>query len=81
MTTALAHPNERPEAAAALRILIDRIVLTPAQSREKSTPRAHDELRTILQETGHQIIGNGCKNKKLPEQSSQEFLFGCGGRI
>ncbi|MDO5611850.1 MAG: hypothetical protein Q4G14_01245 [Paracoccus sp. (in: a-proteobacteria)] len=39
LTTALVKPEERPQAVAALRMPIKKIVLTPGPERGKSTPR------------------------------------------
>ncbi|WP_206614203.1 hypothetical protein [Paenirhodobacter populi] len=38
LTGALARPDERPQTAEALRMLIEKIVLTPGPERGKSTP-------------------------------------------
>lgn len=63
LTTALARPDKRPQAAAALRMLIEKIVLTPGPERGKIYATLHGELRTILEWTERQAIGNDTKRK------------------
>ncbi|MEC3909430.1 hypothetical protein U5A82_02760 [Sphingobium sp. CR2-8] len=46
---ALAHPQERQEAADALRALIERIVLTPGAKRGEVNAMLHGEFGTILE--------------------------------
>ncbi|MEE4455251.1 hypothetical protein [Novosphingobium resinovorum] len=45
---ALAHPEERQEAADALRALIERIVLTPGAKRGEVNAMLHGEFGTNL---------------------------------
>ena len=61
LTAALARPDERPQAAAALRMLIEKIVLTPGPERGEIYATLHGELRTILEWTERQAIGNAAK--------------------
>ncbi|HHV67077.1 MAG TPA: recombinase family protein [Ochrobactrum intermedium] len=61
LTAALARPDERPQAAAALRMLIEKIVLTPGPERGEIFATLHGELRTILEWTERQAIGNTTK--------------------
>ncbi|QNQ61300.1 recombinase zinc beta ribbon domain-containing protein [Brucella sp. 6810] len=49
LTAGLAKPDERPQAAAALRMLIEKIVLTPGPERGEIFATLHGELRTILE--------------------------------
>jgi site-specific DNA recombinase len=63
LTQALNRPDERQQAAEALRILIDRIVLTPGPERGEIFATLHGELRTILEWTERQAIGKAAKNK------------------
>ncbi|GAB1715049.1 MAG: Recombinase [Nitrobacter sp.] len=62
LTKALNRPNERQQAAEALRMLIERIVLTPGPKRGEILATLHGELRTILEWTERQAIGKGRKN-------------------
>jgi len=61
LTAALAKPDERPQAAAALRMLIEKIVLTPGPERGEIFATLHGELRTILEWTERQSIGKATK--------------------
>ena len=61
LTSALARPDERPQAAAALRMLIEKIVLTPGPERGEIFATLHGELRTILDWTERQAIGKATK--------------------
>ncbi len=62
LTKALNRPDERPQAAEALRMLIEKIVLTPGPKRDEILATLHGELRTILEWTERQAIGKGRKN-------------------
>ncbi|WP_319798705.1 recombinase family protein [Nitrobacter sp.] len=62
LTKALNRPNERQQAAEALRMLIERIVLTPGPERGEILATLHGELRTILEWTERQAVGKGRKN-------------------
>lgn len=62
LTEALNRPPERPQAAEALRMLIEKIVLTPGPERGEILATLHGELRTILEWTEHQAIGKAIKN-------------------
>lgn len=55
-----------PQAAEALRMLIDRIVivLTPGNERGEMFAALHGELRTILERTERQAIGKTAKTTK-----------------
>lgn len=61
LTEALNHPTERPGAAEALRLLIEKIVLTPGPKRGKIHATLHGDLRTILEWTGRQTVGRSSK--------------------
>ncbi|MFV0336574.1 MAG: recombinase zinc beta ribbon domain-containing protein, partial [Tropicimonas sp.] len=64
LTKALNSPEERPEAAEALRILIEKIVLTPGPERGEIYATLHGELSTILEWTERQAIGKSGKKTK-----------------
>ena len=64
LTAALAKPDERPQAAEALRMLIDKIVLTPGPERGEIYATLHGELRTILEWTECQAVGKAGKMTK-----------------
>jgi len=64
LTHALNRPGERPQAAEALRMLIERIVLTPGNERGEMFAALHGELRTILEWTEHQAIGKTARKTK-----------------
>lgn len=64
LTAALAKPDERPQAAEALRMLIDKIVLTPGPERGEIYATLHGELRTILEWTERQAVGKAGKMTK-----------------
>lgn len=61
LTAALARPDERSQAAAALRMLIEKIVLTPGPERGEIFATLHGELRRILEWTERQAIGKATK--------------------
>ncbi|MFC3058946.1 hypothetical protein [Paenirhodobacter populi] len=61
---ALARPDERPQAAEALRMLIEKIVLTLGPERGEIYATLHGELRTILEWTERQAIGKTSKTTK-----------------
>ena len=61
LTAALARPDERPPAAAALRMLIEKIVPTPGPERGEIFATLHGELRKILEWTERQAIRNAKK--------------------
>ena len=63
LTDALDNPGERDEAAAAIRGLIDRIVLTPGARRGDMDAALHGDLRAILEWTGN---GHGKTNIDTP---------------
>ncbi|MAB14118.1 recombinase family protein [Parvibaculum sp.] len=62
LTKALNRPAERQEAAETLRMLIEKIVLTPGPERGEIYATLHGELRTILEWTERQSIGKAAKN-------------------
>ncbi|GAJ29123.1 recombinase family protein [Acidomonas methanolica] len=64
LTTALARPDERPQAAAALRMLIEKIVLTPGPERGEVFAKLHGDLATILEWTERQAVGTAGKTTK-----------------
>jgi site-specific DNA recombinase len=49
LAEALQHPQERDEAADAIRALIDRITLTPGAKRGEIAATLHGDLGTILE--------------------------------
>ena len=57
LTEALNRPKERQEAAEALRMLIERIVLTPGPNRGEIDATLYGELGTILNWTERQAVG------------------------
>jgi len=57
LTEALNQPEERPEAAEVLRMLIEKIVLTPGPQRGEMFATLHGELGTILHWAQRQAIG------------------------
>jgi len=59
LAEALRHPQERDEAAEAIRALIDRITLTPGPGRGEIAATLHGDLGTILEWTAR----TGQKNK------------------
>ena len=63
LTEALNQPKERLEAAEALRLLIEKIVLTPGPQRGEIHATLHGELATILEWTQRQATGKIAKNK------------------
>ncbi|WP_208861629.1 hypothetical protein [Paracoccus versutus] len=60
---ALNQPEERQEAAAPMRVLIEKIVLTPGPSRGEVYARLHGDLATILEWVARQEGKTGTKNK------------------
>ena len=64
LTAALNRPEERQQAADVLRMLIEKIVLTPGPERGELYATLHGELRTILEWTERQAIGKAAKTKK-----------------
>ncbi|KAB2705929.1 recombinase family protein [Brucella intermedia] len=64
LTAALAKPEERLQAAEALRMLIEKIVLAPGPERGEIYATLHGELRTILEWTERQAIGKAGKMTK-----------------
>ncbi|MCP4735692.1 MAG: recombinase family protein [Bosea sp.] len=64
LTEALNQPEERPEAAEALRMLIEKIVLTPGAQRGEMFATLHGELGTILDWTQRQTLGKTAKTTK-----------------
>ena len=79
LTAALAKPDERAQAAEALRMLIEKIVLTPGPERGEIYATLHGELRTILEWTERQAIGNATKKHSLGFRLGSVGLNGCGG--
>ena len=61
LTEALNQPEDRPEAAETLRMLIEKIVLTPGPARGEIFATLHGELRTILEWTERQALGKATK--------------------
>jgi DNA invertase Pin-like site-specific DNA recombinase len=57
LTEALNRPEERAEAAEALRLLIEKIVLTPGPNRGEIDAMLYGELGTILNWTERQAVG------------------------
>ena len=62
LTEALNRPEERPEAAEALRALIEKIVLKPGPNRGEIDATLYGELGTILNWTERQAVGKATKN-------------------
>ena len=63
LAEALNQPDERAEAAEALRMLIEKIVLTPGPQRGEIHATLHGELATILEWTQRQATGKIAKKK------------------
>ena len=61
LTEALNQPGERPEAAEALRMLIEKIVLTPGPQRGEIFATLHGEFGTILDWAQRQALGRLAK--------------------
>ncbi|CEF42434.1 recombinase [Acetobacter senegalensis] len=61
LTDALNHPEERLEAAEALRALIEKVVLTPGPNRGEIDAMLYGELGTILTWIKRQAIGKAEK--------------------
>lgn len=81
LTQALNRPAERQEAAEALRILIEKIVLTPGPERGEIDATLYGELGTILNWTGRQAW-ESTKNKHSRRGSlGSVCISGCGSRI
>ena len=81
LTYALNRPEEGPQAAEALRMLIERIVLTPGDEQGEMFAALHGELRTILEWTERQAIGKtGRKTKPADEAAglSVSMVAGAG---
>jgi site-specific DNA recombinase len=64
LTEALNRPNERPQAAETLRMLIEKIVLTPGPERGEILATLHGELSTILEWTERQAFGKAGRTTK-----------------
>ncbi len=64
LTTKLARPAGRPQAAAALRMLIEKIVLIPGPERAEIYATPHGDLRRLLEWTERQVIGKTSKTTK-----------------
>ena len=64
LTQALNRPAERQEAAEALRMLIEKIVLTPGPGRGEIDATLHGELGQILSWTERQAIGKAANTTK-----------------
>ncbi|MFN3225838.1 MAG: recombinase family protein [Hyphomicrobiales bacterium] len=81
LTTALNRPEERHEAAEALRMLIEKIVLTPGPNRGDMDATLYGELGTILNWTERQAVGKAAKNNTLggvPSGVSVSVVAGAG---
>jgi site-specific DNA recombinase len=63
LTEALNRSDERQQAAEALRMLIDRTVLTPGPERGEIFATLYGELRAILEWTERQAVGKAAKIK------------------
>ncbi|MDE0435632.1 MAG: hypothetical protein OXH92_16625 [Bryobacterales bacterium] len=68
LAEALDHPEDRDAAAAAIRSLIDRIVLTPGAKRGEMDAVLHGDLGTILEWAGNGR-GNTKTGKPVPDVS------------
>lgn len=74
----LNRPEERPQAAEALRMPIERIVLTPGNERGEMFAALHGELRTILEWTERQAIGMTGKEQTRSRSCGFVGISGCG---
>jgi hypothetical protein len=64
LTEALRQPEERPEAAETLRLLIGELVLGPGLGRGEIVATLHGELGTLPDWTGRQAVGKAPKTTK-----------------
>jgi site-specific DNA recombinase len=74
LTEALNHPDERLQAAEALRLLIEKIVLTPGPERGEIDAMLYGELGAILNWVERQAIGKAAKTN-TPGARSRECRF------
>ncbi|WEX10740.1 hypothetical protein [Chelativorans sp. AA-79] len=74
LTEALNRPEERTEAAEALRMLIEKIVLTPGPNRGEIDALLYGELGTILNWIERQAIGKTAK-RTLPARGARECRY------
>lgn len=82
LTDTLNRPEERLEAAEALRALIEKVVLTPGPNRGEIDAILYGELRTILTWIERQTIGKAKKKKHFRSDAHGSVgISGCGGRI
>ena len=63
LSDALNHPGTRAESADQLRVLIEKIVLTPGSKRGEVYARLHGDLATILEWVARQDGQTGTKSK------------------
>ncbi|WP_342354330.1 recombinase family protein [Paracoccus siganidrum] len=63
LSEALNHPETRAESADQLRVLIEKIVLTPGPNRGEVYARLHGDLATILEWVARQEGKTGTKDK------------------
>ena len=76
LAEALNKPDERAEAASAIRGLIERIVLTPGANRGEMDAALHGDLGTILEWTG---TGGGIRKTDTPSSGmSVSVVAGAG---
>ncbi|XUX13311.1 DNA resolvase (plasmid) [Aminobacter sp. BA135] len=80
LTEALNHPDDRPQAATALRSLIEKIVLTPGAKRGEIEATLYGELGTILNWTERQAVGSANKNTPGAELAGVSLSMVAGTR-
>jgi site-specific DNA recombinase len=74
LTEALNNPEDRNEAAEAIRALVEKITLRPGPNRGEIDATLHGELGTILGWIEAQVIGK-LGNAKLPQSSLRECRY------
>ena len=77
LSEALRRPQERDEAAEAIRGLVERIVLTPGPVRGRIDATLHGDLGTIIAWTANASM----KERNRHTRIGNVGLGGCGGRI
>jgi len=74
LTEVLNRPDERPQAAEALRMLIEKIVLTPGPERGEIDATLHGDLSTILNWSTAKPLER-LQKETVPELSSRECRY------
>ena len=74
LTEALNTPEDRNEAAEAIRALVEKITLRPGPNRGEIDATLHGELGTILDGSQHKPLER-LGNAKLPQLSLRECRY------